>query len=178
MREKLADLWRQRIRFRGTFKKYSLKPAYKGLPLETFLLLNVSLVSGEMVTDHLWMNLTKGFRELGSIYPGDIVAFDARVDYYYKGYEGEDMPQELDYKLSRPTKVTLLKRSETRNSDIYAVCPECGYHNLHGDDKCSRCHEDLQVRISAQEDECIPEYTAPESKLYQQQTLFPEQEDD
>ncbi len=129
-----------------------------------------------MVTDHLWLNVTKGFKALGTLYPGDVVAFDARVTSYLKGYEGEGEPQELDYRLSRPTNVKLWRRGDTGSPDYYLVCPECGYHNRQGEENCRRCRE-LLVQISGQE-ECVPEYTPSSRTLYQQQTLFPEAEEE
>jgi hypothetical protein len=75
----------------------------------TVLLKDIRDARGEMVTDHLWFNLTKGLAAL-NLRPGDTVRFDARVKPYTKGYQGYrddvyDRPVEIDYKLDRPTKI-------------------------------------------------------------------------
>lgn len=131
MREKLKRRFNQRERFKGTFEKYGLKSSYKGLARETLLFVDVQTISGEDVTDHLWFNLTKGFQKIGNLYPGDIVAFDARVRSYVKGYvgRGED-DREVDYKLSHPTKISILKRAEDKSQmGYYTICPKCDHRN-------------------------------------------------
>lgn len=75
---------------------------------ETILLQDV-LLNGKVVTDHLWFDLTKGFKS-ADLSPGDVVEFCARVSVYEKGYKGYrndvfDRPIEKDYRLSRPTKI-------------------------------------------------------------------------
>jgi hypothetical protein len=141
MREKLEKRYNSRERFRGVFDKYGLKSSYRGLPKETILLLNVQLIQGEEVTEHLWFNLTKGFEELGDLYPGDIIAFDARVRPYMKGYVGRDEDnRELDYKLSHPTDLKLVKVAK-REEGYYFNCTFCGYHNVNQelDERLGRC---------------------------------------
>jgi len=143
MREKLKERFNSRTRFKGTFSKYSLKSSYKGLQKETILLLDVKNLQDEELTDHLWFNLTKGFRGLGLLFPGDIIYFDARVRPYVKGYvgRGEDN-REIDYKLSHPTKIELFKRVITHEKmkDYYKICPYCGYHNNREElISCRRC---------------------------------------
>jgi hypothetical protein len=63
---------------------------------------------GNVVTEHLWFNMTKGFAVLG-LQAGDTVEFRGKVEKYVKGYKGYrddvDKPLEEDFKLSRPTKV-------------------------------------------------------------------------
>lgn len=141
MREKLKEKRGSRERFRGTFNRYSLKSSYKGLPKETILLADVQTIQGQHVTDHLWFNHTKGFRALGMLYPGDIIAFDARVRPYAKGYVSRDEDRrEIDYKLSHPTKLVILGKAARRK--IYNVCEKCGYANrINGrsSERCRRC---------------------------------------
>lgn len=138
MREKLKEKLGSRERFKGTFERYGLKAAYKGLPGETLLLVGVQTSSGAEVTDHLWLNLTKGFKELGALYSGDVVAFNARVRPYKKGY-AEDW--EIDYKLSHPTKVEALHRVPRELENYYITCPSCGHHNVAylEPERCRRC---------------------------------------
>lgn len=140
MREELKKKLGSRLRFRGTFDRYGLKPAYKGLPLETVCLENVQTIQGEKVTDHLWFNHTKGFKALGLLYPGDIIAFDARVGSYLKGYGGGEegeYGQHVDYHLTRPTKLMVLGKAA--RAQIYNVCEKCDYANRVNAERCRRC---------------------------------------
>jgi len=140
MREELKKKLGSRERFKGTFKKYSLKPSYKGLPKETILFVDVQTIEGQHITEHLWFNYTKGFKTLGTLYPGDVVAFDARVRPYMKGYIRDEWDiKEVDYKLSHPTKLEILAQG-SKIEDHYSICPGCGYHNQKGlSDRCRRC---------------------------------------
>lgn len=114
MRKELKAIGKQeRHTFSGVFVREGLKSAYRGLPLPTVLLKDVKLKdSDKIITDHLWFNKTKGFEAL-NLKEGDIVQFDARIDSYTKGYQGyrEDVCSytEIDYKLSYPTKIKLIK---------------------------------------------------------------------
>lgn len=155
LREKLKIRDGERMRFKGTFARYGLKTAYKGLPLETVCLNNVQVIQGEEVTDHLWFNHTKGFKDLGILYPGDIIAFDARVGSYFKGYIREEYDlKEVDYHLTRPTKLVLLARVARRK--IYNVCDKCGYANRIDErldkkwvEHCRRCGTSFEEQLEA-----------------------------
>ena len=114
MRKKLKEIGSQdRHTFTGIFIRTGWKSGYKG-DLQTVLLQDVKDSNGEVITDHLWFNLTKGFQS-ADLHEGDIVQFDARVARYEKGYKGYRMdvycPIETDYKLSFPTKVKNLGKS-------------------------------------------------------------------
>ena len=157
MREKLKIRDGERMRFKGTFSRYGLKTAYKGLPLETVCLNNIQVMSGEEVTDHLWFNHTKGFKDLGLLYPEDIIAFDARVKSYFKGYiREEDDFRQVDYHLTRPTKLVVLARGAPRN--IYKVCEKCDHPNrvidLEGflsSERCRRCGSLLEEQLEVEQ---------------------------
>lgn len=69
----------QRSLFRGVFRKYGLRSGYKGTSAETILLVDVRDSDGNVVCDHLWFNMTKGFEQLGTLREGDMVQFEARV---------------------------------------------------------------------------------------------------
>jgi len=116
-RKKLKEIEEYRGTFTGTFKRKGEKSGYKGYPETTILLINVRGENGVIVADHLWFNYTKGFREL-NLTVGDTVQFDARVKRYYKGYQGfrEEVPlhRERDYKLSHPTKISIIEESVTK----------------------------------------------------------------
>jgi hypothetical protein len=119
MRKKLSELENQRKKFTGVFERFGFKKAYRGPDLQTVLLRGIRDENGKLLTDHLWFNLTKGFKE-ARLKKGDIVSFEARIKEYVKGYMGyrEDIykkPIEYDYKLDRPTKV--IKIANVANSE-------------------------------------------------------------
>ena len=77
----------------------------------TLLLTHVALAeTGELITDHLWLNYTKGFLDLGKLLTGDLLRFNGRVASYVKGYFGTS--QKLDYKVERPSQVALQAKIE------------------------------------------------------------------
>lgn len=107
MRDKFEKSVGLRGTFTGTFKRFGTKPAYKGPPLVTILLENVSDATGKVTCDHLWFVSGKQWKAL-DLKPGDKVQFDARITPYEKGYKGYhddwDAPAiETDYRLSFPT---------------------------------------------------------------------------
>lgn len=71
----------------------------------------VDAETNEIVCDHLWFSFTKGFEKL-HLKKGDVLQFDARVKEYRKGYKNTALKINNiahDYKLSHPTKITLLR---------------------------------------------------------------------
>ena len=113
-RRNLKEINQQRKRFSAIFVRFGIKNGYKG-PLETVLLKDIKdLETNQILTDHLWFNLTKGFDKI-KLQEADVVEFDARVDSYLKGYRGyrEDVykPIEQDYHLARPTNIKLINRT-------------------------------------------------------------------
>jgi len=145
MREKLEPLAGQRLRFRGVFSKYGVKSSYKGLPRLTLILVDVEH-GGVVVTDHLWFNWTKGFQGLGLLCPGDVVAFDARVETYWKGYLGDEHDvQEKDYHLTRQTRLKVVMLAESRDPELYQVCAVCGFPNDQRAETCRRCRTRLSM---------------------------------
>lgn len=101
-----------RARFRARFERYGTKRAYGGRTERTLLLRDVVHIdSGELVTEHVWFNLSARWQALGDLGAGDVIEFDARVKRYNKGYRGRrwdvvSVPS-VDYKLAWPTKVVL-----------------------------------------------------------------------
>lgn len=157
MREKLKERLGERSRYKGTFEKYKLRPAYKGLAKITFVLINVQTINGEEITDHLWFTQGKTWAKLGPLYPGDVIAFDARSKPYTKGkrdFEGEYY-RERDYKLSNPTKMEFLSRGPEVE---YSSC-DCGYHNPVNTIKCSRCRRPLGEKPDCYCDSAAGEYS-------------------
>lgn len=108
MREALAPHHLRRMTFTGTFVRVGTKPGWKGKVQQTLLLRDIKDDAGNVLTDHLWFNMTREFAAL-ELQEGDEVKFDARVRRYWKGYLGHreiyDKPPQVDYKLSHPTQV-------------------------------------------------------------------------
>lgn len=117
MRKELEKIENYRGIFTGTFVRYGLKRGWNGIAKETILLLDIKDDKGNILSDHLWFNLTKGFSAL-DLKVNDRVQFEARVTKYLKGYFGyrDDVykPVEIDYKLSYPTKLKLLGNDEVQ----------------------------------------------------------------
>jgi hypothetical protein len=108
MRKELKKIDQQRELFRGVFKRYGLKSGYKGASTETILLAAIRDGNGNLICDHLWFNMTKGFQQLGTLKEGDMVQFEARVKKYRKGYVNQRAgidQSTFDYKLSHPTRI-------------------------------------------------------------------------
>ena len=124
MRKELKKLEGQRDLFVGTFVREGLKTAFKGAPLLTLLLKDVKRVSDQkLMCDHLWLNKTKALTAL-RLSTGEQVQFAARVAQYSKGYLGrKDVPNKnvtQDFKLSRPTQVTVLS-STTKDTESNVI---------------------------------------------------------
>lgn len=122
MRHKLAQKDGERMTFTGVFVRFGTKKGYRGSE-KTVLLQGIKFEDGTPATNHLWFNLTKGFEAL-DLQAGDVVQFDARVTEYIKGYFGrreilECIPPEpqLDYKLSRPTRMSKIGKTELETTE-------------------------------------------------------------
>ncbi len=116
MRKILKDKGNEkRYTYTGTFVREGRKNGYKGTE-RTLLFKNVKDSEGNLITEHLWFNYTKGF-EKANLNEGDIVEFSARVSEYEKGYKGRRWdvykPIETDYKLSYPTKIKNLSKGNS-----------------------------------------------------------------
>ncbi|MCK4848272.1 MAG: hypothetical protein KAT16_04545 [Candidatus Heimdallarchaeota archaeon] len=108
MREIFAVKENQRMTFSGVFTRYGTKSNWHGYPEKTILLKQIKNENDEVLTDHIWFSLTKGFQKLGELHEGDRIQFDARIKQYLKGYVNHKKCIDLriiDYKLSHPTKV-------------------------------------------------------------------------
>lgn len=112
MRVKLKAIEDKRRRFRAVFKRFGKKVNYKGYTEETILFKNViDIETNEVIAEHLWFSMSKTF-EKADLTPGVTIEFDARVKEYKKGYVNKALgmkKRKVDYKLSHPSKVTLLK---------------------------------------------------------------------
>lgn len=125
MRAELAKLYGKRRRFHGIFVRFGKKAAYKGRPLTTILLKDITdVASKEIVTGHLWFTVGKRFDAL-DLEEGDVVRFDARVTSYEKGYMGhrefdDIVVPETDYRLSFPSKVEKCSHVEKATPNLGA----------------------------------------------------------
>ncbi|HWY11337.1 MAG TPA: hypothetical protein VN026_08430 [Bacteroidia bacterium] len=113
MRNELKKIQGKRGKFYGVFERYGTKTNWKGYPEDTVLLKDIKDLTGKIVADHLWFNLTKGFEKIGQMIEGDIIQFEARAKPYTKGYvnyrEGID-DRRTDYRLSHPTKFYIISK--------------------------------------------------------------------
>jgi hypothetical protein len=111
MRRKLKEMEEKRCTFSGTFKRIGYKPGYKGhASTMTVLIVNVKNKKGKFITDHTWLNYTKGLQEL-NLSKGDEIEFKARVKEYKKGSKGN-----IDYKLSHPSQIKKIPKTESGTS--------------------------------------------------------------
>jgi hypothetical protein len=112
MRKDLAASQGERKRFKGLFVRVGKKINYNGHSEDTILLQNVTdLSENRIVADHVWFTFSKVFDDAG-IREGDVIAFDARVKSYKKGYVNRALnmnKRKEDFKLSHPTKVEILE---------------------------------------------------------------------
>lgn len=110
LREKLKRIGNdKRHTFQGIFQwsGYKTERYKNNLEYEnpTFMLANLKIVQAdnlELVTDHVWMNLTKQFLKFGWLKKGDIVQFNGRIKSYMS-------KKGINYKIERPSKVKILR---------------------------------------------------------------------
>jgi hypothetical protein len=102
MRDELAKREGHRVRVQAKIERYGSTPDGS-----RYLLVDVrDAKSGELLTEHLWMSIgpwAVGMRE------GDVIAFDATVAQYVKGYFGRRQDiidakasPSIDYHLDQP----------------------------------------------------------------------------
>jgi hypothetical protein len=113
MRKALAKNVGERKKFTGTFVKYGKKKNYHGYSEETILIKDIiDLEQGRLVAHHLWFANTKNFQQL-PLAAGAQIEFEARIKKYEKGYRNVRYQMDnrtTDYKLSHPTKISLISR--------------------------------------------------------------------
>ncbi len=105
MRTEQVPHLNQRATYQGRVAGFGSKPAYRGNPRPTMLLVDVRDAAGRVVTDHLWFTIGQRLAAL-QLAVGDQVQFDARVTTYAKSYKGRQQggkPVALGYRLSYPT---------------------------------------------------------------------------
>ena len=119
MRRSLEKMEGERLEFIGTFDRLGKKTGWGGTTDTTVLLKDIVIAdSGQHVASHLWFNYTKGFARviMNNLKTGERLRFTARVGHYIKGYQGrrDDVykPTEVDYHLTRPTKIARCAEEE------------------------------------------------------------------
>ena len=109
MRERLAQIEGNKSMFYGEFSKYGWRRFMGQYVGKTLLLTNIRDKYGNIICDHLWFHLTKGFEKLGELKKGQILKFEARVQSYTK-HRGED----LDYHLAYPQNLAIVEQGTLR----------------------------------------------------------------
>lgn len=109
MQQQLADLGTaDRYHFTGVFERYGVRHDEP-----TILLTTVRLNGKQLVALELWLNLTKDFRGLGALKPGDKLSFSGRVAPYINDYPGQDKTDfstsSVAYRIGYPSHVKLIK---------------------------------------------------------------------
>jgi hypothetical protein len=106
MRTSLGKHFGQRLTFTGTFHRYGTKPAVSTTrgTIPTALLKEVQDIGGGVLADHVWVESTPLWQNLG-ICPGDKVRFTARVSTYNKP-EGQ-----ISYRLAALAKLEKLPKA-------------------------------------------------------------------
>ena len=94
----------RRYNFTGRYQRFGRKK--NG---QLTILLTKIRYHQQLVTTHLWFNATKGFKQLGSLKPGDRLRFRARIQKYTKGYVPANFKTRYDYGLCYPTQIQKLK---------------------------------------------------------------------
>lgn len=72
MRERLKHFLTRRAKFTAIFSRYGDKINYKGYHEKTILLNSVQF-GRDVITDHIWFSMTKGFKALGELKEGQRV---------------------------------------------------------------------------------------------------------
>ena len=125
MRETLAALDGQRLTVRATVLKFSRCIGWAGIRRPTILLGQIAAVDGALLSDHLWLHLGKRMADL-DLKLGDLIEFSARVAPYRRALfrlPGEPMTFNVDYGLAYPTRCSVVKASDPRQTAESATLP-------------------------------------------------------
>jgi len=111
------------MQFVATFVKYGTYRS-NGVVGRSILLQNLKTVSGQLLSDHIWINYTAGFDAIGELFKGDKIRFTAIVKTYLKGYFGRNIDDRLkretglDYRLAFPRNVEIVAEAGQENSKM------------------------------------------------------------
>lgn len=116
MRKELSKEEGKRKKFTAVFVRLGKKAGYRGPSVETILLQHITdAETGQVVADHLWFTLSKGFKDVINT-QGVTIEFEARVKIYTKGYVNRQLKinhRKEDYKLSHPTRIKIINKDTT-----------------------------------------------------------------
>lgn len=113
MREELKKLNQLRRMFTATigrFGRRNVNHLNKNI-VWTILLKNITDKDGNIIADHLWINLNKEFDKL-NIREGDRIKFSAKIIEYYK--KSNSLKKKKDYKID---KLLNIKKLNDTNDD-------------------------------------------------------------
>jgi hypothetical protein len=118
MRKELQPFCDKKLRLQGEVERFGLKKAFRGGDLPTMLLKNVRLsADGNGITvDHLWVTVGKTIATLDPG-EGDILAFNAWIRKYEKGYVNNRHwidETEIDIGITRLSALEQVKRGSGR----------------------------------------------------------------
>lgn len=112
MRKRLESNKGARKKFHAVFSRFGKKVSFSGYSDQTVLLIDIrDAETQEKLADHVWFAYTRGFENI-QLRPGARVEFEARIKEYKKGYVNRRYKinqRKLDYKLSYPTRITIIK---------------------------------------------------------------------
>ena len=101
IRTNLEPLEEIRGTFSGEYKRFGGKGGKK----YTICLVNIRDGDNNYLCDHIWLNVGKQIKELGHLKVGDKIGFNARIKKYRKGSIKRNIPIQIDYKFTYPSKV-------------------------------------------------------------------------
>lgn len=113
MRQHLASLGTtERYWFTGIFERYGYRAGAERVE-PTILLTSVRLADKQLVATQSWFKLSKGFRDLGELKPGDKLKFSGRVSPYIEDYRSavttDFSTSSVNYRIGYPSKVKLVR---------------------------------------------------------------------
>lgn len=113
MRKSFSTNTGTRTSFTGTFVRFGTKVPYKGPPITTLLIKDITNDDGSITEDHVWFSMTSRFENIkDELRDGVKLTFEARIKPYTKGYVNrrEWIDERVtDYKLSYPTNIQIVK---------------------------------------------------------------------
>jgi len=113
MRQHLASLGTtERYWFTGIFERYGYRAGAERVE-PTILLTSVRLADKQLVAPQSWFKLSKGFRDLGELKPGDKLKFSGRVAPYIEDYRSavttDFSTSSVNYRIGYPSKIKLVR---------------------------------------------------------------------
>jgi len=125
MRQHLASLGTtERYWFTGIFERYGYRAGAERVE-PTILLTSVRLADKQLIATQSWFKLSKGFRDLGELKPGDKLKFSGRVAPYIEDYRSavttdfstrnrsavttDFSTSSVNYRIGYPSKIKLVR---------------------------------------------------------------------